>query len=64
MKNGNIQWYWWEWTMSEEVSIQFYTQSFIFDQAKKKTLNKFNLHDGPLQKVIPRFVENESKEKE
>lgn len=35
MKNGNIQWYWWEWTMSEEVSIQLYTQSFIFDQAKK-----------------------------
>lgn len=30
----------------------------------KKNLEQINLHDGLPQKVIPRFFENESKEKE
>lgn len=50
--------------MSAEVSIQLYTQSILFDQAQKKNLEQINLHDGLPQKVIPRFFENESKEKE
>lgn len=36
--------------MSAEVSIQLYTQSILFDQAKKKTLNKLIYMMGYLKK--------------
>lgn len=51
-------------SMGIRVSIQLYTQSIIFDQAKKKTLEQINLHDRPPQTVIPGIFENGSKEKE